>query len=177
MFPHKRIFVSSTRAFAGIPASWERLCAWVPESCQPLGNGSERTTKTERQRERPYGTSPRRSPKRARNSVQATKPAAPVVAVALPFQSTVQLPFPRGLPLDCQHWTDGCRRSPDREILSDPFLAFTDLDHCYRTAAIQLTTNGSGSPRDVYAAHDLSSNGRASSPRPSRARPMPSKHE
>ena len=29
-----------------------------------------------------------------RKSVQATKPAVPVVAVAVPFQSTVQLPFP-----------------------------------------------------------------------------------
>jgi hypothetical protein len=33
-------------------------------------------------------------PRLLRTSVQATKPAVPVVAVAVPFQSTVQLPFP-----------------------------------------------------------------------------------
>jgi len=35
-------------------------------------------------------------------SVQTTKPAVRVVAVAMQFQSTVQSPFPRGVPLRCE---------------------------------------------------------------------------
>jgi len=44
----------------------------------------------------PYGRPQKRRASIASSSkpVQATKPAVPVVAVALPFQSTVQLPFP-----------------------------------------------------------------------------------
>jgi hypothetical protein len=34
-----------------------------------------------------------------RTSVHATKPAVPLVAVAVPFPSTVQLPFPENVPL------------------------------------------------------------------------------
>ena len=46
-----------------------------------------------------------------RKSVQATKPAVPVVAVAVPFQSTVQLPFPeKGASIT----GDGFRRSLTR---------------------------------------------------------------
>ena len=70
-----------------------------------------------------------------RQSVQATKPAVTVVAVAVPFQSTVQLPFPENgaSPLPTLD-----RRVPqvsDREMCfgmrcgvgSESFLAVTDL--------------------------------------------------
>ena len=42
-------------------------------------------------------------------SVQATKQAVPVVAVAVPFQSTVQLPFPEN---DASVTAFHCQRGP-----------------------------------------------------------------
>ena len=59
-------------------------------------------------------------PRLLRKSVQATKQAVPVVAVAVPFQSTVQLPFPENdasvTGIHCQRWTDGVPQVPDREM-------------------------------------------------------------
>src|SRR5262249_49592409 len=47
----------------------------------------------------------------------------------------------------------------------------------FRASLIHPTIKGSGIPCDAYLVHGLSSNGRASADRPSRARLTPSKHE
>jgi hypothetical protein len=80
----------------------ERLLMANAALCRPRGDAS-------RGRPRPSFWQKRALLSRLlRKSVQAPKPAVPVVAVAVPFQSTVQLPFPKS---GASMTGDGFRRS------------------------------------------------------------------
>jgi hypothetical protein len=53
-----------------------------------------------------------------RKSVQATQPAVPVVAVAVPFQSTVQVPFPENGASVTARCASECDAACDRNLSS-----------------------------------------------------------